>query len=153
MKAVMDKAPEVRPKRPIYRSYGELIRILTVDAISRVKADKSVQIPPLKITAPMRKLAKQILRLRKDLKGKERVLSNVHKAYAPDRCDRDSSAIPIEYTYSERNRLGEMRPVAYQARMATIQRLRVKATLDTIDMTPRQAKHYLLMLERRLAKV
>lgn len=153
MSELSNQAPEVRPKRPFYRSYGELIRVLTTDAINRVKADKHQPIPPLKITAPMRTLAKRIMAARTALKTAEREMKEQHKAYVPDRCERDNPNIPIEYSYEERHRLQDTRPASYQERLDKIKRLRVKATLDTIDMSPRQAKAYLLKLERELAAV
>lgn len=148
-----DKPPEVRAKRPVYRSYGELIRVLITDANNRVKADKRHEIPKPEITAPMRALAKTVLGLRKVLKAKERQLVDEYKVHVPDRCEREDQAVPIEWTYSEQNRLRDQRPAEMQARLDAIKRWRVRATLDTIDLTPRQAKAYLLKLEQQLAKI
>lgn len=149
-----DKAPEVRPRRPVYRSYGELIRVLVTDAQARVKMDRTKhEIPPLVITHAMRVIAVRILAFRKALKANERTLSDKYKACVPDRYDREDRKVPVEYTYMERHRLEEQRPAAMTARLDAIKRLRVKATLDTMDLTPKQAKAYLLNLERQLSKI
>jgi hypothetical protein len=154
LEASSNKPPVLTPKRPTYRSYGELIRVLIADATSRVKADKPVSIPPIVVTAPMRKLADDIAALRKKLRAKERELSEKHRAKVEDTCYGGSKDKPkVDYTYTERSRLTDARPAVFHERMTKIKQLRVKATLDTIDMSPVQAKRYLLKLEEQLRKV
>lgn len=152
--AADEQAPELRPKRPIYRSYGELIRLLTADAERRVKATKVEQIPPLKITAPIRRLGMRIVRLRTRLKREERQLAARHKAQVPSYCScEDGKGLKVEWTYQETARLRETRPQTTTTKLDRIKHLRVTATLDTIDMTPRQAKSYLQKLEQTLGKI
>lgn len=145
-------APVVKPKRPIYRSYGELIRTLVTDARKRVQATKRVEVPPPAVTPEARRVADRVIGLAAQLRRMERTLADVHHLHVEPRGyngERDK----IVWTYAHRRTLENRPAAAYTARVEAINALKVKATLDTIDMTPKQAKTYLLKLQQRLASI
>lgn len=136
-----------RPAEPRYRSYGEVIQILTREAVRRVKLTKYQPEPKLEvITQKMRALAVRLMDLRRRVKRIERRLAADHKAQVDD----DGS---LRLTWEERNRLKNIPSSKYEARIDQINKLRIQATLDTIDMTPKQVKAYLVNLERVLAAI
>jgi len=140
------KQPELRPKRPVYASYGEIIRTLVVAAQNRVRQDKQPDpLPPVPRTPTIRRLAATYARHKKLARKAEATLSNLNLNVL------DNGA--VEWSYSYRNRLNEKPGAARQKRMDRIVQLKVAATIDTMDLTPAKAKQYLLALERKLAKV
>lgn len=144
--ATADKAPELRPKRPVYASYGEIIRTLVVEAQNRVRSEKQPDpIPPVPNNRTVRKLAAQYAKHTKLRRRAEHALSAMNLQVRGENGG-------VEWTYSYRNRLNDKPSTTRQKRMAAIARLRVQATIDTMDLTPAQAKTYLLAFERKLAK-
>lgn len=144
--APADKVPEMRPKRPVYTTYTEIIRTLIAAAQGRVRQDKQPDpLPPVPNTAKIRRLVKRYVQARKDARKAEHLLHRLN-------IDPDENG-SWDWTYSHKNRLNEKPGAARQTRMDKIQQLRVKAAVDTMDMTPAQAKKYLLKLERQLAAI
>lgn len=138
--------PENRPKRPVYRSYGELIAVLVSGAKARVRESKQPDpIPPVPSNRTIRRLAAQYSKHRKLARRAEVALSNMNLNV------QESGSVGWSYSY--RNRMAEKPSATRQKRFDQILRLRVKATLDTMDMTPTQAKAYLLKLERSLSEI
>lgn len=144
--AASDRAPEVRPKRPIYRSYGELIRTLIADATKRVRSTPQPEPKLETITPRMRALARHYVKHRKLMQDAERELRNQHDAQVSD-----SGALSL--AWHKKNELQAKPGKLRQAKLDRIAQLKIRATLDTIDMTPKQAKAYLLRLEQQLRKV
>lgn len=144
--------PEVRPRKPVYHSYDRIVASVIAAATQRVKDTRRLEPPKLEhITPEMRQLQKTIVGLRSQLKAAERELSNKHKARVSDSCGSENGK--LELTYEERRRLENVPERGYQERVRRVQQAKVKALLDTIDMTPTQAKAYFLKLEDQLASI
>lgn len=145
--AAQDAKPELRPKRPIYQNYNEIVRTLTAAANSRIKASRNPADPKIeKITPEMRRLQAVIVDCRRKLKAAESELVNKHQAQVEH-----GGALAL--SWSEVKRLRDLPERGYQSRLSVVRQLGVRAILDTVDMTPTQAKKYLLALERRLSTV
>lgn len=138
-----------KPRAPQYRGYADLIRVLTTEAAKRVRETGRVNEPKLEaITPQMRKLQRAIIASRKRTKALERKLASDHKARVDDYGKHE-----LMLTYEERNRLKNMPEKSLVERLKKVAALRVKATLDTIDMSPTRAKAYLIKLEQTLARL
>lgn len=138
--------PELHPKRPVYTTYAEIIRTLVTAAQARVRQDKQPDpVPPVPTSRKIRQLANSYRWARKAARKAEAKLSNMNLSV------NDQGG--VDWSYSYRNKLSEKPGAMRQKRLDKIQQMRLRATLDTMDMTPPAAKGYLLKLERQLATV
>lgn len=141
-----EQKPEYVPKRPLYKSYNEIITTLVRETVSRIKQEPQEELKPVQ-TAKMIELRRRVLNLRLGLKGVEKRLRDMNVMVE------DHGKNELAYTYEYRRRQENAPRQRRLQRLEKVQQEKIKATLDTIDMTPTQAKQYLLKLERRLSKV
>lgn len=137
-------APEVRAKRPVYRTYGALIRMVCHEAAIRVQNQPRPE-PRLTVTPAMRAWARELMGLRRRTKQLETQLRRVG-AYL-------TSTGQLQLSWERKRQMQEKPSARRKRQVDAIRALRIQASLDTIDMTPAQVKDYLQTLDAKLARI
>ena len=147
--ATEDKQPE-KIKRPAYRSYESIIKHLVAQAHKRVKDSREIPRP----RPTEAELTPAIKKTIADLKASRIATKRLEKALEAHGLEVASyGENRVEFTYTERTKREQAPDRQFEARKRKVEQLKVQAILDTIDMTPRQAKAYFLKLENTLAAV